>query len=180
MKWRLVLLILPAALSAQSLDLKLEKEALARIDAAIQAQRHADFMRECDELLEPHRINALAWYTCGKNLLLVPEKDLKLAREHARTAYSRLKRASDEFGRTGRQVFYMIDAQQYLGLAAMLLNDHDRAMVHFRFVLSRDNRIAEAWYNLGIIYELRGLREESMRAFDRSMRLKNTDASSEF
>ena len=62
----------------------------------------------------------------------------------------------------------------------MLLSDLDRAQVHFRSVLARDNRIPEAWYNLGVIYELKGLQEESMRAFDRYLRLKNTDAASEF
>jgi|GEM_PF-3185023 len=165
---------------AQSYDLKAEKEALARIEAAITAGKHSEFMRECNELLDPHRINALAWYTCGKNLLNVPVSDIKESRANARTAYVRLKRATDDFARTGKQVFYATDAQQYLGLAAMLLSDLDRAQVHFRSVLARDNRIPEAWYNLGVIYELKSLQEESMRAFDRYLRLKNTDAASEF
>lgn len=156
----------------QSYDLKTEKEALTRIDAAVKAGKHETFMRECADLLVPHRINALAWYTCGKNLLSVPVSDLKQARENARTAYTRLKKANDEFSRTGKQAFYAVDAQQYLGLAAMILGDHDRAQVHFRSVLARDNRIAAAWYNLGVIYELKGLRDDSMRAFDRYLRLK--------
>jgi tetratricopeptide (TPR) repeat protein len=171
---------IPAGILAQSYDLKKEKEALARIEAAISAGKHAEFVRECNELLDPHRINALAWYICGKNLLNVPVTDIQQSRANARTAYVRLKRATDEFARTGKQVFYATDAQQYLGLAAMLLSDLDRAQVHFRSVLARDNRIAEAWYNLGVIYELKGLQEESMRAFDGYLRLKNTDAASEF
>lgn len=169
-----------AGIVPQSFDLKAEKEALARIEAAIAAGKHAEFVRECNALLDPHRINALAWYICGKNLLNVPVTETKQSRENARIAYARLKRATDDFARTGKQVFYATDAQQYLGLAAMLLSDLDRAQVHFRSVLARDNRIPEAWYNLGVIYELKGLQEESMRAFDRYLRLKNTDAASEF
>ncbi len=169
-----------AGIVPQSFDLKAEKEALARIEAAIAAGKHAEFVRECNALLDPHRINALAWYICGKNLLNVPVTETKQSRENARTAYVRLKRATDDFARTGKQVFYATDAQQYLGLAAMLLSDLDRAQVHFRSVLARDSRIPEAWYNLGVIYELKGLQEESMRAFDRYLRLKNTDAASEF
>ena len=173
-------LLISSALFAQSFDLKTEKEALARIEAAIAAGSHAEFVRECKDLLNPHRINSLAWYLCGKNLLYVPVLDIKESHANARTAYVRLKKANDEFSRTGKQVFYAVDAQQHLGLAAMLLGDLDRAMVHFRSVLARDNRIPEAWYNLGVIFELKGLREESMRAFDRYLRLKNTDAASEF
>ncbi len=171
---------LSSGIFAQSYDLKAEKEALVRIEAAIAAGKHDDFMRECNELLNPHRINALAWYMCGKNLLNVPVTDIQQSRANARTAYVRLKRATDDFARTGKQVFYATDAQQYLGLAAMLLSDLDRAQVHFRSVLARDNRIPAAWYNLGVIYELKGLQDESMRAFDRYLRLKNTDAASEF
>ena len=179
-KWVWIYCLISGGLFAQSYDLKEEKEALARIDAAITAGKHAEFMQECNELLDPHRINAFAWYTCGKNLLNVPVTDIKESRANARVAYVRLKRAADDFARTGKQVFYATDAQQYLGLAAMLLSDLDRAQVHFRSVLARDNRIPEAWYNLGVIYELKDLQEESMRAFDRYLRLKNTDAASEF
>lgn len=168
------------ALTAQSYDLKNEKAAIARIEASVAAGGHADFMKECDELLDPHRINALAWYLCGKHLLSVPVKDLAQGRKNARIAYARLKRAAHDFARTSKQVFYATDAQQYLGLAAMLLGDLDRAQVHFRSVLLRDNRIPAAWYNLGVIYELKGLTEESMRAYDRYLRLKNAGDASEF
>lgn len=162
---------------AQSHDLKTEKEKLAKIEAAIKAENHAVFMAECEELLDRHRINALAWYTCGKFLLLVKENDPHKARVNAKLAYNRLKLAVEDFSRTGKQVYFALDAEQYLGLAAMLFGDLDRAQVHFRKVLARDNRMPAAWYNLGVIYELKGLQEESMRAFDRYLRIKGgTDA----
>jgi tetratricopeptide (TPR) repeat protein len=160
-----------SAVTPQSFDLKTEREKLAKIEAAIKAGDDPTFVAECDALLDPHRINALAWYTCGKHLLYVKTTDPKQARANVKQAYGRLKIAADDFFRTGKQLYYALDAMQYLGLAAMLLGDHDRAQVHFRLVISRDNRIPAAWYNLGVIYELKGLKEESMRAFDRYLRL---------
>lgn len=157
---------------AQSYDLKTEKEALARIDAAVKSGDNTAFVNECNQLLERHAITAFGWYTCGKNLLYVKTSDPKQALRNAHQAYHRLKRATDDFARTGKQVYLTLDGLQYLGLAAMLFNDYDRAMVHFRAVLARDNRLPAAWFNLGVIYELRGLRDESMRAYDRYQRLK--------
>jgi len=174
------LLFLPVQSFGQSHDLKTEKEKLAKIEAAIQAADDARFMAECDALLDIHRINALAWFLCGKHLLFVKETDPKTARAHVKLAYHRLEIAAEQFSRTGRQVYYAFDAEQYLGLAAMLLGDLDRAQTHFRTVVSRDSRIAAAWYNLGIIFELKGLQDESMRAFDRHLRLKTGGDATDF
>ncbi len=165
-------LLAVAAVSPQSYDLKTEKEKLAKIEAAIKAEDNPTFVAECEALLDPHRINALVWYTCGKYLLFVKEPNPTKARANVKLAYKRLKVAADDFARTGKQVYFALDAWQYLGLAAMHFGDLDRAQVHFRQVLARDNRMPAAWYNLGVIYELKGLQEESMRAFDRYLRLK--------
>ena len=169
-----------ASLTAQSYDLKLEKEKTAKIEAAIKAEDNPTLVAECEAVLDRHRINALLWYTCGKYLLFVKEPDPAKARANAKLAYHRLKVAADDFSRTGKQVFYALDAWQYLGLAAMHFGDMDRAQVHFNQVLKRDNRMVAAWYNLGVIYELKGLKEESMRAFDRYMRLKGGNDASDF
>lgn len=168
------------SLFSQSHDLKSEKEKLAKIEAAIQAEDSKTYLAECEALLDTHRINALAWYTCGKYLLFIKQSDPAAARAKTKLAYARLKVATDDFSRTGKQVFYAYDALQYMGLAMIMLGDYDRAQVHFRQVLARDNRVAAAWYNLGIIYELKGLKEESMRAFDRYLRIKNAGEAQEF
>ncbi|MBN8219325.1 MAG: hypothetical protein J0L53_00295 [Spirochaetes bacterium] len=172
MKGWISVCVFATAVSAQSHDLKTEKDKLAKIEAAIKTENNAVFLAECEALLDRHRINALAWYTCGKYLLSVKESDPRQARSNAKLAYNRLKLAADDFSRTGKQVYFALDAEQYLGLAAILFGDLDRAQVHFRKVLARDNRMPAAWYNLGVIYELKGLQEESMRAFDRYLRLK--------
>lgn len=164
----------------QSYDLKTEKEKMAKIEAAVAAGDNPAFIAACDALLDPHRINALAYYTCGKNLLFVKEAHPTQARANAKTAYKRLKIAADDFAKTGKQIYFALDAQQYLGLAAMHFGDLDRAQVHFRQVLLRDNRMPAAWYNLGVIYELKGLQEESMRAFDRYLRLKGASDATDF
>lgn len=168
------------ALFSQSYDLKTEKEKMAKIEAAVAAGDNPTLIAACEALLDPHRINALAYYTCGKNLLFVKEADPVRARVNAKTAYRRLKIAADDFAKTGKQVYFALDAQQYLGLAAMHFGDLDRAQVHFRQVLARDNRMPAAWYNLGVIYELKGLHEESMRAFDRYLRLKGASDATDF
>jgi tetratricopeptide (TPR) repeat protein len=174
------LLLVSTASVAQSYDLKTEKEKLTKIEAAIQAADDTRFMAECDALLDIHRINALAWFLCGKHLLFVKETDPKTARAHVKLAYHRLHVAAEQFLRTGRQVYYAFDAEQYLGLAAMLMGDLDRAQTHFKTVVDRDSRIPAAWYNLGIIFELKGLQEESMRAFDRHLRLKTGGDATDF
>ena len=168
------------ALSSQSYELKPEKEAIAKIEAAAASADNATLVSECNKLLENHHISAYAWFLCGKHLLTVKTSDLKVARENTRTAYVRLEKATRDFKRTGKQLYLALDGEQYMGLAAMLLGDLDRAQVHFRSVLARDNRMAAAWYNLGVIYELRGLTEESMRSFDRYLRLVGASKDSEF
>lgn len=40
--------------------------------------------------------------------------------------------------------------------------------------------MATAWYNLGIVYEMRGLTEESMRCYDRYLRLIGTGKDTDF
>jgi tetratricopeptide (TPR) repeat protein len=177
---QLVLLLFSSLCWAQTIDLKSEKESLAKIDAAIQAGDDAAFVAECDRLLSVHKVTALAWYTCGKHLLFVKTTDEKQSLVNAKTAYSRLNRAVADFSRTGKQTFYALDALQYQGLAALLFHDFDRAQVHFRAALARDNRMAAAWYNLGVLYEMRGQQEEAMRAYDRYLRLKNTGEEQEF
>lgn len=173
-------LLFSSTLFPQSHDLKSEKEKLAKIEAAVNAQDDKTYLAECEALLDTHRINALAWYTCGKYLLSIKESNPTAARAKTKLAYARLKIATDDFARTGKQVYYAYDALQYMGLAMMMLGDYDRAQVHFRQVLARDNRVAAAWFNLGIVYELKGLREESMRAFDRYLRIKNAGEAQEF
>lgn len=165
-----------AQLYSQSYDLKTEKEKIAKIEAAIKAEDNPTYLNECEQLLDSHRINALAWYLCGKYLLSVKAADLQTARAHANLAYRRLKVAVEVFSKTSRQVFYALDAEQYMGLAALLLADLDRAETHFRRVLKRDNRVPAAWYNLGVVYERKGLRDEAMRAYDRYLRLKGNEA----
>lgn len=165
---------------AQTIDITREKVWLAKIDAAAKAGDDATFVAECDRLLEVHQVTALAWYTCGKYLLFVKTTDEKQSLAHARTAYSRLSRAVADFSRTGKQTFYALDALQYQGLAALLFHDYDRAMVHFRAALARDNRVAAAWYNLGVIYEMRGQQAEAMRSYDRYLRLTNVGEMQDF
>jgi len=176
--------LLPLLLSslcwAQTIDLKSEKESLAKIDAAAKAGDDRALVTECDRLLAVHQVTALAWYTCGKHLLFVKTTDEKQSLANAKTAYGRLARAVADFSRTGKQTFYALDALQYQGLAALVLHDFDRAMVHFRAALARDNRIAATWYNLGVLYEMRGQQEEAMRSYDRYLRLKGTGDSQEF
>lgn len=172
--------LISSACWAQTIDLKREKESLAKIDAAIKAGDDAAFLAECDRLLEVHQVTALAWYTCGKYLLSVKTTDEKQSLAHARKAYSRLTRAIADFSRTGKQTYYALDALQYQGLAALLFHDFDRALVHFRAALARDNRVPAAWYNLGVLYEMRGQQEEAMRAFDRYLRLKATAGAQDF
>lgn len=167
-----LVLVLSLPLLAQSYDLKTEKAALEKITAAAKSGDDVTFTTECDRLLENHTITALAWYLCGKYLLFVKTDDEKKSLANAKTAYARLSRAIEDFSRTGKQTYYALDALQYQGLAAMLFHDHDRALVHFKAALLRDNRVPAAWYNVGVIYELKGLREEAMRAFDRYLRLR--------
>lgn len=173
-------LFLSSTLLAQSYDLKTEKGALEKIMAAAKSGDDKTFISECDRLLENHKITALAWYLCGKHLLFVKTANEQESLAHAKMAYARLARAVDDFSRTGKQTYYALDALQYQGLAALLFHDHDRALVHFKAALARDNRVAAAWYNVGVIYELKGLREEAMRAFDRYLRLKGGDESLDF
>lgn len=160
---------------SQSHDLKTEKEKIAKIEAAIKTEDNPTYFNECEQLLDSHRINALAWYLCGKHLLSVKAADAQTARANASLAYRRLKVAVEVFSKTSRQVFYALDAEQYMGLAALLLGDLDRAETHFRRVLKRDNRVPAAWYNLGVVYERKGLRDEAMRAYDRYLRLKGNE-----
>ncbi len=176
----LFLILLSSLCWAQTIDLRNEKNALARIDAAIASGDDGAFVKECDRLLAVHQVTALAWYTCGKHLLFVKTTDERQARAHAKTAYRRLERAVADFSRTGKQTFYALDALQYQGLAALLFHDFDRAMVHFRAALARDNRIAAAWFNLGMIYEMRGQQEEAMRSYDRYLRLKAVGEAQDF
>lgn len=171
---------LASALGAQSHELKKEKEILAKIEAAANSGDNATLVRECDALLEGHQISAFAWYLCGKHLLSVKTTDLGVARANTRTAYVRLEKATRDFKRTGKQLYLALDGEQFMGLAAMLLGDYDRAQVHFRAVLARDNRMAAAWYNLGVLYEMKGLTDESMRSFDRYLRLVGAGKDSEF
>lgn len=173
-------LTLTVSLRGQSYELKPEKESIAKIEAAAAAADNATLVNECDRLLENHHISAYAWYLCGKHLLSVKTDDLKVSRAHTRTAYVRLEKATRDFKRTGKQLYLALDGEQYMGLAAMLLGDLDRAQVHFRAVIARDNRMAAAWYNLGVIYEQKGLTEESMRSFDRYLRLVGASKDSEF
>lgn len=163
-----------ASIFSQSFDLKTEKENIGAIENAIETGDNPALVKICDTFLDPHKINAYAYFICGKFLLFVPEQDAQKARANAKKAYNRLKIASDDFAKTSKQVFYTLDAWQYLGLAAMLMGDFDRAETHFKQVLSRDNRTTAAWYNLGIIYEYKGLEVEAMRAFDRYLRLKGS------
>lgn len=178
--WAVTGFILTFSLRGQSYELKPEKEAIAKIEAAAASADNATLVSECDRLLENHHISAYAWFLCGKHLLSVKTNDLKLARAYTRTAYVRLEKATRDFKRTGKQLYLALDGEQYMGLAAMLLGDLDRAQVHFRSVLARDNRMASAWYNLGVIYELKGLNEESMRSFDRYLRIVGASKESEF
>ncbi len=171
---------LAAAIEGQSLELKPEKEAILKIETAAASADNATLVSECNLLLESHHISAYAWFLCGKHLLSVKTGDLKQARDNTKTAYVRLEKATRDFKRTGKQLYLALDGEQYMGLAAMLLGDYDRAQVHFRSVLARDNRMAAAWYNLGVIYELKGLTEESMRSFDRYLRLVGASKDSEF
>lgn len=180
MKRLLALLILSSPCFAQTIDLQSEKAALAKIEEAIRAGDDAAFVAECDRLLSVHEVTALAWYLCGKHLLFVKTSDEKQSLANARTAYNRLVRAVADFSRTSKQTFYALDALQYQGLAAMLFHDADRASVAFRSALARDNRLPAAWYNLAVLYEMRGLQEEAMRAFDRYLRLKNASEEQEF
>lgn len=170
--------LLPFLLSclccAGTIDLKSEKESLARIDAAAQAGNDALFVAECDRLLAIHDVTALAWYTCGKYLLFMKATNEKQSLANARKAHGRLARAVADFSRTSKQTYYALDALQYQGLAALLFHDHDRALAHFRAALARDNRVAAAWYNLAVLYEMRGLQADAMRAFDHYLRLKGT------
>jgi tetratricopeptide (TPR) repeat protein len=174
-----LVILFSLALGAQSYDLKTEKDSLATIESAAATGDGVTLVRECNTLLADHRISALAWFRCGKYLLSVKTTDLKEARSNARTAYHRLERATKDFSLTGKQLYLALDGLQYMGLAAMLLGDYDRAQVHFRAVLARDNRMAAAWYNLGVVYEMKGLNDEAMRSFDRYLRLvgagKDTD-----
>lgn len=176
----LLLLLFSSVCWAQTIDLKSEKESLAKIDAAAKAGDDAALVTECDRLLRIHQVTALAWYTCGKYLLFVKTSDERESLANARKAYSHLNRAVADFSRTGKQTFYALDALQYQGLAALLFHDADRALVHFRAALARDNRVAAAWYNLGVLYEMRGQQEEAMRAFDRYLRLKGTGDAQDF
>jgi len=173
-------LIFSSSIFSQSLDLKSEKERLKRIEAAIQAEDNPTYIAECDALLDGHRINALAYYLCGKHLLYVKESDPARALANARLAYKRLKIAGDTFYRASRQLYLALDAMQYQALAAMQFHDFDRAQVLFRQVLARDNRLPVPWYNLGVIYELKGQKEESMRAFDRYLRLTGGSGAQDF
>jgi tetratricopeptide (TPR) repeat protein len=176
----LLLLLLSSHLWSQTIDLKSEKDSLAKIEAAQKAGDERALVSECDRLLAVHKVTALAWYMCGKYLLFVKTTDEKQALANARTAYNRLARAVADFSRTGKQTFYVLDALQYQGLAAILFRDFDRAIVHFHAALARDNRVAAAWYNLGVIYEMRGLREEATRSYDRYLRLQGTADSQDF
>lgn len=175
-----LMVVYSVALSAQSFEMKAEKDSLATIESAAATRDDATLVRECNTLLETHRISALAWFRCGKYLLSVRTTDLKEARSNARTAYHRLDRATKDFLRTGKQLYLALDGLQYMGLAAMLLGDYDRAQVHFRAVLARDNRMAAAWYNLGVVYEMKGLNDEAMRSFDRYLRLVGASKDTDF
>jgi tetratricopeptide (TPR) repeat protein len=177
---RLLLFLLSSLCWAQTIDLTREKESLAKIDAAAKAGDDRALVTECDRLLAVHQVTALAWYLCGKYLLYVKTTDEKQSLANAKTAYSRLGRAVADFSRTGKQTYYALDALQYQGLAALMFHDYDRALAHFRAALARDNRVAAAWYNVGVIYEMRGLQEEAIRAFDRYLRLTNAGETQDF
>ena len=84
MKGWISVCVFATAVSAQSHDLKTEKDKLAKIEAAIKTENNAVFLAECEALLDRHRINALAWYTCGKYLLSVKESDPRQARSNAK------------------------------------------------------------------------------------------------
>ncbi|HRP68498.1 MAG TPA: tetratricopeptide repeat protein [Turneriella sp.] len=60
------------------------------------------------------------------------------------------------------------------------MHDLDRAETYFMRTLERDNRIAAAWYNLGVVYERKGLETEAMRAFDRYLRLQSGESDVDF
>ncbi len=175
-----LLFMIALGIGAQSYDLKTERDSLATIESAASTHDDVTLVRECNALLAEHRISALAWFRCGKYLLSVKAVSVKESRANARTAYHRLEKATKDFSRTGKQLYLALDGLQYMGLAAMLLGDYDRAQVHFRAVLARDNRMAAAWYNLGIVYEMKGLTDESMRSFDRYLRLVGASKDSEF
>lgn len=176
----LLTVLLSSLCWAQTIDLRSEKASLAKIDAAVKAGDDAALVNECDRLLRIHQVTALAWYTCGKYLLSVKTSNEKESLANARKAYSRLQRAVADFSRTGKQTFYALDALQYQGLAALLFHDTDRALTHFRAALARDDRVPAAWYNLGVLYEMRGQREEAMRAFDRYLRLRSIAEAQDF
>lgn len=171
---------LAASLFAQSYDLKTEKETIKKIEAAVLAADDATFIAECEGFLNVHRINALAYYLCGKNLLFVKESNPQKALANAHLAFKRLKTAVDLFLRASRQLYLALDAMQHQALAAMLFNDFDRAQVLLRQVIARDNRLPMAWYNLGVVYEIMGMKEESMRAFDRYLRLTRNSGEQDY
>ncbi|MCX7632707.1 MAG: hypothetical protein N2Z22_05180 [Turneriella sp.] len=177
---RVLLFCAVTALSAQSHDLRTEKAIVAALRSAIAADDYPTLLRECDQVLATHQINALIWYLCGKHALFAPQPDAQSARANLHTAYNRLLRAAEDFARTAKQTYYTLDALQYLGLAAMLMGEDDRAITHFKAALLRDNRVQAAWYNLGVLYERKGLREEAMRAWHRYLRLKNLASEGEF
>ncbi|HRP68497.1 MAG TPA: hypothetical protein PLY93_03110 [Turneriella sp.] len=106
-------------LHAQSYDIKTEKNILRSIEEALENGDNPTFTKKCDTLLNPHGINAFAYFLCGKHLLFVPEKDVQKAHAQAKKAYGRLKIAADDFAKTSKQTFYVLDAWQYMGLAAL-------------------------------------------------------------
>lgn len=176
----LLFVITPFVLFAQSFTIKEEKEWIAKIENAVESKNDAAFVTACDTFLVQHKISAVAWFLCGKNLLFIKTKSINESRANARIAYKRLEIAEKEFSKTSKQVYLTLDALQYMGLAAMFLNDNDRAMTAFKTALARDNRLAAAWYNVAVIYERRGNQDEAMRAFDKYLRLKESTTRDNF
>ncbi len=172
--------IIPLVLFAQSYTIKEEKEWIAKIENTVESKNDTAFVAACDTFLEQHKISAVAWFLCGKNLLFVKTKSVRESRANARIAYKRLEIAQKEFNKTSKQVYLTLDALQYMGLAAMFLNDDDRALTAFKTALARDNRLAAAWYNVAVIYERRGNQDEAMRAFDKYLRLKQNTTKDNF
>ena len=166
------------SLFAQSLSIQEEKAAMKRTQSLIDEQKFSEFFTHCTENLTQHQISALFYYTCGKYSLYFAQPDR--SREIISQSYRWLMAAAHIFKKSGKQHFYYSDALLYAALACQFMNDLDRAKSIYREIISRDNRVTTAWYNLGVISELQGNADESLRAFDRYLILTDASLKSDF
>ena len=151
---------------------------MKQIQLLIDENKYSELFSHCFKILEHHQINALLYYSCGKYSMHFVTSDR--SKEIISQSYRWLITASQVFKKAGKQQFYYTDTLLYAALACQLLNDLDRAKSIYREILSRDNRVVTAWYNLGVISELQGSADESLRAFDRYLRLIDTSTKSDF